>query len=162
MSGSLKLVKLITMPANVRRVWNKNLGIKLLNTWMCRHVLKVQTIPYLPQELEMTCGRKSLPYVLINFEESLIFSFRSENAWNISAEAVVLRCSVKKGVLRNFTKLTRKHPCQSFFFNKVALTQAFSCEFCGISKNTFLYRTPLVAASVSVKSHQKDFFSFKL
>ena len=25
----------------------------------------------------------------------------------------------------------------------------FSCEFCEISKNTFLHRTPLVAASVS-------------
>ena len=26
----------------------------------------------------------------------------------------------KKGVLRNFTKFTGKHPCQSLFFNKVA------------------------------------------
>ena len=30
------------------------------------------------------------------------------------------RCSVKKGVLRNFVKFTGKHPCQSLFFNKVA------------------------------------------
>ena len=30
------------------------------------------------------------------------------------------RCSVKKGVLRNFTKFTGKHLCQSLFFNKVA------------------------------------------
>ena len=30
------------------------------------------------------------------------------------------RCSVKKGVLRNFTKFTGKHQCQSLFFNKVA------------------------------------------
>ena len=30
------------------------------------------------------------------------------------------RCSLKKGVLRNFTKFTRKHQCQSLFFNKVA------------------------------------------
>ena len=28
------------------------------------------------------------------------------------------------------------------------LAQVFSCEFCKISKNTFCYRTPLVAASV--------------
>ena len=53
------------------------------------------------------------------------------------------RCSVKKGVLRNFAKLTGKHLWQSLFFNKVAglwqetLTQVFSCEFCEISKNTF-------------------------
>ena len=30
------------------------------------------------------------------------------------------RCSVKKGVLRNFTKFTGKHLCQCLFFNKVA------------------------------------------
>ena len=57
------------------------------------------------------------------------------------------RCSVGKGVLRNFTKFTGKHLCQSLYFNKVAgacnfikieaLAQVFSCEFCEISKNTF-------------------------
>ena len=35
----------------------------------------------------------------------------------------------KKGVLRNFTKSTGKHLCQS--------ARVFSCEFCEISKNTF-------------------------
>ena len=30
------------------------------------------------------------------------------------------RCSVKKGVLRNFAKFTGKHLCQTLFFNKVA------------------------------------------
>ena len=29
------------------------------------------------------------------------------------------RYSIKKDVLRNFTKLIRDHLCQSFFFNKV-------------------------------------------
>ena len=29
------------------------------------------------------------------------------------------RCSVKKGVLENFAKFTRKHLCQSLSFNKV-------------------------------------------
>ena len=31
-----------------------------------------------------------------------------------------LSCSVKKGVLRNFTKFTGKHLCRRFFFNKIA------------------------------------------
>ena len=35
-------------------------------------------------------------------------------------EAVVQRCSIKKGVLSNFTKFTGKHLCQSLVFNKVA------------------------------------------
>ena len=34
-------------------------------------------------------------------------------------EAVAHRCSVKKGVLRNFTKFTGKQLCQSLFFCKV-------------------------------------------
>ena len=68
----------------------------------------------------------------------------------------------KKGVLRNFAKFTGKRLCQSLFYNKVAglrpqacnfiikepLAQVFSYEFCAIFKNTFSYRTPLLAASV--------------
>ena len=74
---------------------------------------------------------------------------------SVSSEAVVRRCSVKKVSLKNFTKFTGKHLCQSLFFNKVAslrpetLAQVFSREFCEIFKNTFFYRTPPVAASVS-------------
>ena len=34
------------------------------------------------------------------------------------------------------------------FIKKETLTQVFSCEFCGIAKNTFSYRTAPVAASV--------------
>ena len=74
------------------------------------------------------------------------------------------RCSVKKAVFRKFTKFARKHLCQSLFFNKVAglrpeacnfikketLVQVFSCKFCDISKNTFLHKTPLVAASAEI------------
>ena len=95
----------------------------------------------------------------------------------------------KKGVLRNLTKFTGKHLCQSLFLNKVAglwhalrhatllkkrpmactkacnfikkktLARVFSCEFCQISKNTFLHRAPLVAASViSDNIFKKTFF----
>ena len=67
----------------------------------------------------------------------------------------------RKGVLRNFAKFAGKHQCQSLFFNKVAgvrpLAQVFSCEFCEISKNTFSYRTPPVAASdMSTYSTHRD------
>ena len=37
------------------------------------------------------------------------------------------------------------------FIKKETLAQVFSCEFCKISKNTFYYKTPLVAASDSFK-----------
>ena len=64
------------------------------------------------------------------------------------------RCSLREGVLRNFAKFTGKHQCQSLFFNKAAgfrpvtllekdiPAQMFSCEFCEISKNTFLEKNP--------------------
>ena len=61
-------------------------------------------------------------------------------------EAVEVFC--KKGVLRNFAKLTGKHLCQRFFFTKKeSLAQVFSCKFSEISKSTFFYRTPPVAIS---------------
>ena len=31
-----------------------------------------------------------------------------------------LRCSIKEGVPEKFAKFTRKHLCQSLFFNKIA------------------------------------------
>ena len=62
------------------------------------------------------------------------------------------RCSVRKGVVRNFAKFTGKHPCQSLFFNEVAglarnfikketLEQMFSCEFCKFVRTVFLQNT---------------------
>ena len=76
----------------------------------------------------------------------------------------------KKGVLRNFAKFTGKSLCQSLSFNKVAglacnfikketLAQVFSYEFCEISKNTFYYRTPLVAASINQQKHGLKYVS---
>ena len=62
------------------------------------------------------------------------------------------RCSEEK-VFLEISQNSQKNTCQFLFFNKVAgvkketLAQVFSCDFCEISKNTFSYRTPLVAAS---------------
>ena len=56
----------------------------------------------------------------------------------ISTEVVIRRCSVKR-----YTKFTEKHLFQG-------LPQVFSCELCEIFKNTFFYRTPPVAASISI------------
>ena len=60
--------------------------------------------------------------------------------WNVRCllvlEAVYRRCSVKKGVPRNFAKFPGKHLCQRLFFNKVAGLR-LSNEFYKISKNTF-------------------------
>ena len=55
-------------------------------------------------------------------------------------EAVVQRCSAKN-------VFCKKRPQACNFIKKETLAQVFSCEFCEISKNTFLQKTPLVAAS---------------
>ena len=52
---------------------------------------------------------------------------------------------------------------QSLFFNikSKALAQVFPCEFCEISKNTFSYRRPPVAAFVYYSKIQLPSFRFQ-
>ena len=88
-------------------------------------------------------------YLPGNFMNSLKHLFQKWS-WEAASFSRSSRPEVfwKKSVLRKFTG---KHLCQSLFFNKVeTLAQVFSCEFCQISKNIFLHRTRLVAASVSL------------
>ena len=51
------------------------------------------------------------------------------------------RCSIRKGLLRNFAKFTGTCAKVSFLIKlqekKETLARVFSCEFCEISKNTF-------------------------
>ena len=53
----------------------------------------------------------------------------------------------KIGILRNFAILTEKYLCWSLFLLKETPTQVLSCKYCNISKNSFFYRAPLMAAS---------------
>ena len=77
--------------------------------------------------------------------------------WNFSInhfEAVVRRCSVKK-VFLEISQNSQENACfrdsfliklQANFIKKEPLAQVFSCKFYEISRNTFFYRTSLVAA----------------
>ena len=69
------------------------------------------------------------------------------------SEAVVQRCSVKKMFLK-ISQNSQENTCGrvSILINLQSLTQVFSREFCGISKNNFFYRISLVAASGSQTS----------
>ena len=85
-------------------------------------------------------------------------------------EAATGGSSVRKGVLRNFTKFTGKHMCQSLFFNsfikKETLARIFSCEFCKTSKNTFFIEhlrataseVTLLSVYISWKKLRSHFF----
>ena len=112
----------------------------------------------------ITSSKEALKVCTHNFIQRnvvllVIYLFHHDSSKSLSSRQEVF---CEKGVLRNFTKFAGKHLCQSLFFNKVAglrpqvcnfikretLAQMFSCEFRKISKNTFCYRTPPVAASV--------------
>ena len=63
----------------------------------------------------------------------------------------------KEGIHKNSAKFTRKHLCQSLFFErpetcnfieKESLTQVFSCEFWEIFKNTYFEEHLRTAAPV--------------
>ena len=55
---------------------------------------------------------------------------------------------LRKKVFLEISEIWQENTCASNFIKKETLKQVFSCEFCEISKNTFSYRTPPVAASV--------------
>ena len=88
-------------------------------------------------------------------EQQCTFLERNEySPYNINqryAKAAVRRCSVKK-VFLEISENSQANTCVRVseacnFIKKETLAQVFSCEFCKISKNTFSYKTPPVAAS---------------
>ena len=57
----------------------------------------------------------------------------------------------------------KKEACN--FIKKETPAQVFSCTFCEVSKNTFFYRTPLVAASENIRNKiylKSDFYKIIL
>ena len=66
-----------------------------------------------------------------------------------------MRCSIKKGVLENFAKVTETQPCQGLFLNKntgpspekKSLAWVFYCEYCEIFKNNYFEEHLRKAAS---------------
>ena len=84
-------------------------------------------------------------------------------AITIYSEAVFQKCSVKK-VFLEMSQNSQENTCArvSFLIKLQALRPVFSNEFCEISKNTFSYRTPLVAASIYLHYFCFHHCSFKL
>ena len=91
---------------------------------------------------------------MLSMKEMLIIYFlcllsillHGHTVFNIITEAAVQRCSVKKV----FLEISQENTCDrvSFLIKlQETLAQVFSCEFCEISKNTFSYRKPPMAAS---------------
>ena len=82
----------------------------------------------------------------------------------LDVEAVTQTCSVKKAFLE-ISLNSQESTCarvsiliklQASGLKIETLAQVFSCEFCEISKKTFSYRTPPVAASVDETNQQLE------
>ena len=89
-------------------------------------------------------------FSLLIFPDSLSYSLE----WADKLEHR-MNCSqifFKIGVLKKFAIFTVEHLCLCLFLIKllalrVFKTRVFYCEYCEIFKNSFFYRTPLMAAS---------------
>ena len=69
------------------------------------------------------------------------------------------RCSVRKGVLRNFTKFTRKHLCQSLFLLKKRFWhRCFPKNFMKFLRTPFLQNTSRRLLLNSEEFHNIRFF----
>ena len=82
----------------------------------------------------------------INSNDKFIFMMKLRNFY-LSIINSHRRCSVRKGILRNFSKFTGKLLCQSLFFNNVARTP----------KNTFFTEHMWATASKVLKYLYKIF-----
>ena len=68
----------------------------------------------------MYAGDVSQTKTIIPTEQRVLKSLSRRSSQSLSRRSSHQRCSVRKGVLRNFAKFTTKHLHQSLFFNKVA------------------------------------------
>ena len=78
---------------------------------------------------------------------SRAMSFKTECKFTLKRQKQPPEVFCKKGSSKNFAKFTGEHLYQSLFFKKETLAQAFSCEFCEISKNAFFTEQLLTTAS---------------
>ena len=116
-SGSCYFTMEWWIPWTLSLNWNKLIGLfTALSNIKMVHFAKIINFFHKTFRLRCLTGFwvhicPSFAQIFLNFQNYLLESnFRSS----------LRRCSIKKGVLRNFAKLTGKQLCQSLLFNKVA------------------------------------------
>ena len=150
-------MKLLELPV----LKSRNLNLKacafksLIVLFLCYNILF-----YFDLYSSLAVTNRLCIYILLNINiEKLKIKAGIAKLSHLLSEAVVRRYSVKKGV-HKISQNSQENTCArvSFliklqaqacsFIKKVTLAQVFSCKFFEFSKNIFLHRTPLVAASV--------------
>ena len=125
--------------------------------WNKKHLSSFLKTFHLPKKVSQTWEHTFnffLPLKIRNNANYNFWAIRKDAKYTLKKDTVHSkvnnqrrRCSVRKGVLRNFAKFSGKHLCQSLLFKlqaevcnfikKQTLAQVFSSEFYEISKNTF-------------------------
>ena len=115
-----------------------------------------KTILEYPRQVQATTMNHHLIYKSIKLTNFSIISFCFLYLLLRILGSSHQRCSLKKGVLENFAKLTEKHLCLSLFFNKPAFLlkrDSATGLFLWILRyfyEHFFYRAPPVAASACI------------
>ena len=129
-----------------KRCWNLKRSIKLTKCFTCL----INSVS--PKILE-SLAKLSNILGFTDIWSLCLFTF-SIISFNRSSHRM---CSVRKRVLKIFTKFTGKYLCQSLFaetcifVKKETLAHVFSCEFCETLKNTFFTEHLWVAGSDSIQ-----------
>ena len=107
---------------------------------------------YVKRSLQLKRLQQNIVAASITWYYCLYIAQNWSFTWRISSTMSRIshqRCSIKKGFLKISQKFTEntcarvsfliklKEPEACNFIQKETLAQVFSCEFCGISKNTF-------------------------
>ena len=105
--------------------------------WLCKHMKTLEATNHVFQWIfVLNSVKQKFFHVSIVFHQNIYLNIET-------TEVVLQRCSVKRGI-QWFSSWTWN------FIKKENLAQVFSCEFYKIFKNSFFYRTPLVAASLAI------------
>ena len=105
-----------------------------MNSWQVSHVLPVSNYGRIKQMYRCQSGNECCKgpcskSLLSNLNKI----FPTKNLQITCIRSSHERCSVRKGVLENFSKFKEKHLCRSLlacsFIKKETTTQVFSCEF---------------------------------
>ena len=116
-----------------------------------RAISKISILPPAPQKASRYC------ILILKYLKNTVNAFKNV----VEAAAFLLITLLKSSVLSVIWALKDIWGLRPKFIKKETLAQVFSCEFYEISKNTFSYRTPLVAASVVSKLAQTFIWAFQ-
>ena len=117
---------------------------------VCKMVLETETLKSC-----LFCVRPWPLLTILSFSEGKLTAQQYFNVSTPSSRRGTNKSKCEKGVLRNFTKFTEKHLCQSLFFNKVAALRpatllkkrlwhsCFPVNFVKFLRTPFLHRIPL-------------------